>query len=72
MSLAQKYGTKSTAELLVNNPDLYLKTYVVLLADVFKTFRKTCMDAYKLDHLHYYTAPDLSWDALVKHTKIDL
>ena len=46
--------------------DLYPKTDVVLLADVFQTFRKTCMDAYKLDPLHYYTAPGLSWDALLK------
>ena len=52
--------------------DLYLKTDVVLLADVFQTFRKTCMDAYKLDPLHYYTAPGLSWDALLKHTQINL
>ena len=30
------------------------------------------MDSYKLDPLHYYTAPGLTWDALLKHTKIDL
>ena len=30
------------------------------------------MSSYKLDPLHYYTAPGLSWDALLKHTKIDL
>ena len=51
--------------------DIYLKTDVSIFAVVFQTFRKTCMDAYKLDPLHYYTAPDLSWDALLKHTKID-
>ena len=44
----------------------------MLLADIFQTFRKTCMDAYKLDPLHYYTAPGLSWDALLKHTQINL
>ena len=30
------------------------------------------MDAYKLDPLHYYTIHGLSWNALLKHTKIDL
>ena len=50
---------------------LYLKTDVTLLAGVFQTFQKACMDAYKLDSLHYYTAPGLSWDALLKHKKID-
>ena len=52
--------------------DLYLITDVVLLADVFQTFRKTCLGSYKLDPLHYYTAPGLSWDALLKYTKSDL
>ena len=52
--------------------DLYLKTDVTLLADVFQTFRRTCMAAYKLDPLHYYTASGLSWDALLKYTKANL
>ena len=29
------------------------------------------MDAYKLDTLHYYTASGMSWDALLKQTKIN-
>ena len=45
---------------------------MTLLADVFQTFRRTCMNAYKLDPLNYYTAPGLSWDALLKYTAIEL
>ena len=52
--------------------DLYLKTDITLLSDVFQTFRKTCTGAYRLDPLHYYTSPGLSWDALLKYTKVDL
>ena len=52
--------------------DLYLKTNVTLLADVFQMFRRTCMNAYKLDPLHYHTAPGLSWDALLNYTGIEL
>ena len=52
--------------------DLYLKIDVILLTDVFQTFRKTCLASYKLDPLHYYIAPGLSWDALLKYTKSDL
>ena len=52
--------------------DLYLKTGVVLLADVFQEFRKTCLKNCKLDPLHYYTAPGLSFDALFKYTKENL
>ena len=40
--------------------DIYLKTDVLLLADVFKNFLKTCLKHYKLDPAHYYTSPGLS------------
>ena len=52
--------------------DLYLKSDVLLLADVFENFRKTCLKHYKLDPCHYYTAPGLAWDACLKLTKQEL
>ena len=52
--------------------DLYCRFDVLLLADVFKTFWKTCLLQYGLDHTHYYTSPGLSWDALVKKTGVGL
>ena len=48
--------------------NLYLKTDVLLLADVFEKFRKTCLHHYKLDPAHYYTSPGLAWDACLKET----
>lgn len=36
---------------------LYLKTDVVLLADVFESFRDVCVSHYGLDPAHYYTLP---------------
>ena len=44
--------------------DLYLKSDVLLLADMFEGFRKTCLQYYKLDPCHYFTSPGLSWDAI--------
>ena len=52
--------------------DLYLKSDVLLLADVFENFRKTCTQYYKLDPCHYFTSPGLSWDAMLKMTDIKL
>ena len=52
--------------------DIYLKTDVMLLADVFENFRDVCFGAYKLDPAWYYTAPGLTFDAMLKHTEIEL
>ena len=48
--------------------DLYLKSDVLLLADVFENFRKTRFKHYNLDPAHYYTSPGLAWDACLKET----
>lgn len=45
--------------------DLYLKTDVVLLADVFECFRKNSYQYYGLDVAHYYTLPGYAWDAML-------
>ena len=52
--------------------DLYLKTDVLLLADVFEKFRKVCLNYYKLDPAHYYTSPGLAWDAMLKMIGVKL
>ncbi|KAG8229765.1 hypothetical protein J437_LFUL005846 [Ladona fulva] len=52
--------------------DIYLKSDVALLTDVFENFRNVCLEAYNLDPAWYYTAPGLTFDAMLKHTKIEL
>ena len=52
--------------------EVYNKTDVLLLADVFEKFRDLCLKNYGLDPAHYYTAPGLAWDAMLKMTKINL
>ena len=52
--------------------DLYLRTDVVLLANVFEAFRDTCLRHYTLDPAHFYTSPGLAWHACLKCTGIRL
>ena len=52
--------------------DLYLKTDVLLLADVFEQFRDICQEHYQLDPAWYYTSPGLAWDACLKMTNVEL
>ena len=50
--------------------DLYLKTDVLLSADVFERLITTCLEYYKLDPFHYFSSPGLSWDTMLKMSKI--
>ena len=52
--------------------DLYLQSDVLLLADVFESFRKLFKDTYCSDPCHYYSTPNISWDAMLKTTGISL
>ena len=52
--------------------NLYNKSDVLLLADVFENFRDVCMKNYQLDPAWYYTAPGLAWDACLKKTGVEL
>src|SRR5205823_12800765 len=44
--------------------NIYLKTDVLLLADIFQNFRENALDKYGLDPLWYYSTPGFAWDAL--------
>ncbi len=69
---AKKVWSTFNCETMRDYHDLYLKTDVLLLADVMTEFRKTCKKAYELEALHYYTSPGLAWDAMLKYTEIEL
>lgn len=45
--------------------DLHLKTDVLLLADVFESFRDMALRNYNLDPCHFYSLPGIAWNAML-------
>lgn len=52
--------------------DVYLKTDVLLLCSVFENFRDVTLREFQLDPAHFYSAPGLSWSAMLKMTGVEL
>ena len=67
-SVWKEFGIKNLGEY----HDLYIKTDVILLANVFEAFREVRLKNYDLDPAHFYTAPGLAWKACLKKTRIKL
>jgi len=47
-------------------------TDALLLASVFENFRNVSLSAYRLDPVHYISAPGLAWDAALRMTGVEL
>jgi len=69
---AQKVWDVFNCKTMRDYHDLYNQSDVLLLADVFENFRNVCIKNYKLDPAWYFTSPGLSWEALLKTTKVEL
>ena len=54
---AQKVWKEFGIRNLGDYHNLYLRTDVILLANMFETFRDTCLEHYSLDPAHFYTSP---------------
>jgi hypothetical protein len=63
---------KFHCETMRNYHDLYLKTDVLLLADVFESFRTATLSSLGLDPAYYVSGPQLSWDCMMKMTRCNL
>jgi len=49
--------------------ELYNKSDVLILADIFENFRNVCASNYDLDPTWYFTSPGIAWYAMLKATK---
>ena len=63
---------KSFKRFWTKNYDLYLKSDILLLADVLKNFRKICLKIDHLDPVKVLSAPVLAWQAALKKTEVKL
>jgi hypothetical protein len=61
---AKSVWEKAGCKTMRDYHDIYLKTDVLLLADIFQNFRQVAIEKYGLDPLWYYSTPGLVWDAL--------
>ena len=66
--IIQKFNIKNGKELT----ELYLKTDVILLADVFEKFIKVSLEEYKINPLYCVSLPGYTWLCGLKHTGINL
>ena len=69
---AQKVWETFGIENMGQYHDLYLKSDVLLLADIFENFREQYLHTYGLDPAHYVSLPSSSWDAMLKMTGVRL
>ena len=67
-SVWKEFGLRNLGEY----HDLYLRTDVILLANVFESFRRVCLENYGLDPAYFYTVPGLEWKTCLKKTGIRL
>src|SRR5207245_6454633 len=51
--------------------DLYLKSDVLLLADVFENYRKLTLESFGLDPANFISLPQLSLSAVLKYTQAE-
>ena len=57
---AQKISEELKLKNLGDYHDLHIQSDALLLADVHESFRKKCIEIYKLDLAHFLSAPGLS------------
>ena len=55
-----------------NYHELYLKTGVLIIAEVFEKFIGMCLTYHGLDPCHYFSSPEIGWDAMLKMIGLEL
>ena len=69
---ANKVWSEFRCKNLADYTELYCKSDVLLLADVFENLINVFFEKFQLDPAHYVTAPSLALDAMLKMTEVKL
>ena len=72
ISTLKKYSKEFKIKNLGEYHDLYLRSDVLLSANVFENFRKMCLEIYELDPTKFIPAPGLAQQAALKQTGVKL
>ena len=72
LEYAKMIYNKYNCKTLKDYTELYLKSDVNLLCEIFENFRDLSLKTYQLDPAWYFTTPGFSWDAALKYSKIKL
>ena len=72
ISTLKKYSKEFKIKNLGEYHDLYLRSDVLLSANVFENFRKMCLEIYELDPKKSIPAPGLAQQATLKQTGVKL
>ena len=69
---AQKVFEEFRLKNLGDYHNLYVQKNTLLLADVFENFKNKCIEIYKLDPAHFFSAPGLAWQEYIKKAAVEL
>ncbi len=72
MIMLKMYGPLSNAKNMGDYTDIYMNVDVVILTDIMENFREVALKMFKLDALHFYIVPGLSYSACLKMTNVKL
>ena len=68
VTIYQNFGCRNLGDYQNN----YLKTQVLLQADIFEKLRNVCLKVYTLDPSYFYLAPNLDWQSMLNSTNVKM
>ncbi len=65
---ATRVWAETHCKTLRDYTEFYMKTDIILLADIFESFRSTCIRIHNMDPVFTFTLPGFSWQAALRQS----